>query len=570
MPPGTILRDYTLESVLGHGGFGIVYLASHNQLAHRVAIKEYLPVELAVREGEIILPRSPNCADYLEDGRRRFQKEAQVLINFRHHPSIVTCLEYFEANGTAYLVMEYEEGLPLSKVLRNRESTGNPFDEIDLLWIAIPLLEGLQKVHEAGVVHRDIKPANIFVRHRDRTPVLIDFGAAKQEVAAHTKSMAPYTPGYAAFEQVGEGPLGPWTDIYAVGAVLWRMVAGGKPPAHGLNPVKVESRMAAKMRQQDDPLPSAYQLGSGRFSQAALKAIDQCLALLEDERIRDCRALLRLFADAQYFYAQGFYRLYQSCHETDTAERAANWYRKAADRGHPEAQFCLGRMFWRGEGVAQNFAEALQWFRKAADQGLANAQDALGFMYGTGKGVVQNYAEAAQWYRKAADQGLAQAQCILGVMHAEGEGVVQNHAEAAQWYRKAADQGLAQAQCILGFKYLVGEGVPADAEEAVQWYLKAAYQDHAEAQFVLGTCYQQGDGAPRNIQEAHRWYLKAAYQDHPEAQFILGLMYWHGEGVARNHAKADQWFRQAADQGHAGAHSALERGAGLERPVWWP
>ena len=298
LPRGTVLRDYTIEAVLGHGGFGIVYRARHNELGNRVAIKEYLPVELALREGLSVHPRSAACRAGYEDGLRRFRDEARTLVEFQSHPSIVSCREFFRANGTAYLVMEHEEGLPLSELLRRREAAGRPFAEADMLAVMVPLLEGLARVHEAGALHRDIKPSNILVRRADERPVLIDFGAAKQGVAEHSKSMAPYTEGYAALEQVGEGKLGPWTDVYAAGAVMWRMAAGGNPPWAPPNPVKVEKRANAVVRGAADPLPSARELGAGRFSAGVLEAIDRCLQLNEQERVRDCGELLGLLRGA--------------------------------------------------------------------------------------------------------------------------------------------------------------------------------------------------------------------------------------------------------------------------------
>ncbi len=294
LPRGTVLRDYTIERVLGHGGFGIVYRARHNELGNRVAVKEYLPVELALREGLSVQIRSTESRGHYEDGLRRFRDEARALIDFQSHASIVSCREFFRANGTAYLVMEYEEGLPLSELLARREAAGRPFAEADLLAVMVPLLEGLARVHEAGALHRDIKPSNVLVRRSDERPVLIDFGAAKQAAAERSKSMAPYTEGYAALEQVGEGELGPWTDLYAAGAVMWRMVAGGKRPWEPPNPVKVEKRANAALRGGADPMPSARELGAGRFSPGVLAAIDRCLKLNERERVRDCRELLDL------------------------------------------------------------------------------------------------------------------------------------------------------------------------------------------------------------------------------------------------------------------------------------
>ena len=303
LPAGTDLRGYTLDYVIGYGGFGIVYRARHGELGLTVAIKEYLPIELAVREGMTARPRS-DSGDFA-DGLRRFRDEARALIALRSHDSIVSCRDFFRANGTAYLVMDYEDGLSLERVLADREATGRPFGEHDLLAVMVPLLEGLSFVHQARILHRDIKPSNILIRRQDGEPVLIDFGAAKQVVAKHTKSLAPYTDGYAALEQVGDlGDLGPWTDIYGVGAVMWRIVAGGNRPWEPPNPLKVETRAAARVRESDDPLPSATELGAGRFSKQLLETIDSCLNLKDSDRLSDATRVVQLLQGSESSRAQ--------------------------------------------------------------------------------------------------------------------------------------------------------------------------------------------------------------------------------------------------------------------------
>ena len=317
LPPGTVLHDYVIDSELGSGGFSIVYLARHRLNSDwLVAIKEYLPRELAVRDndGAGVHPVDTEAKDAFEDGLRRFRDEAEQLRKFRNEPYIVSCLNYFEGNGTAYLVMDYDDGLPLSEFLERREAAGQPFTEKDLLAVVEPLLEGLTVVHRADVLHRDIKPGNIFVRRQDDItgrpayPVLIDFGAAKQNyLARHSRSRAPYTPGYAAFEQVSSmGEIGPWTDLYSLGAVMWRMVAGGCPDDSRLfvpnelagsendslvwspMPRQVEKRAYALKRGWVDPMPVAVDLGSGRFSSHMLKSIDHCLALYPEDRAQSC------------------------------------------------------------------------------------------------------------------------------------------------------------------------------------------------------------------------------------------------------------------------------------------
>ena len=287
LPIGTVLCGYKIDAVLGRGGYGVVYRALHEEVRCPVAIKEYLPAELSVREAGTAHPRGEACREHYEDGERRFLEEARKIAGLKDNPGVVRCTDFFRANGTAYMVMEYVDGLPLSELLKQREAAGRPLQESDLRMLAIPLLETLSRLHSTGLLHQEIKPSNILVRRADGRPVLIDFGAAKQVTERHSKSAAPFTEGYTAFEQTGEGDLGPWTDVYALGAVMWRIVAGGKPPWKPPNPKRAELRATAVLEGKADPLPSAAGLGPGRFSRAVLTAVDHCLAVSADRRPKD-------------------------------------------------------------------------------------------------------------------------------------------------------------------------------------------------------------------------------------------------------------------------------------------
>ena len=292
LPAGTSLHTYVVEEIVGQGGFGIVYRARHGALRHRVAIKEYFPLALAVRENGVVSPRGEPCEAPFEDGLERFREEARLLVEFEEHPNVVSCRDFFSGRGTAYMVMDFEDGKPLSQLLREREAQGRPFGEEDLRAVMVPLLKGLGSVHSDGVLHRDIKPANILIRRADHCPVLIDFGTAKHSLAERTCSFAAYTEGYAALEQVGDGRLGPWTDIYGVGAVMWRMVAGGHPPWAPPNPIKVEQRASRLLGGESDPLPAAAVLGAGTFPPPLLELVDYCLAVPWEKRPQDCDELV--------------------------------------------------------------------------------------------------------------------------------------------------------------------------------------------------------------------------------------------------------------------------------------
>src|SRR5688572_14267655 len=174
LPQGFVLNEYRLESVLGVGGFGVTYLATDCNLNLKVALKEYLPVDVAARGPDhAITARTHADADSFNWGLRRFLDEARTLASFRH-PNIVRVMRFFEGNHTGYMVMEFVEGEPLSQWIAKRR----PLPQQDLLSITGALLDGLSVMHNASYLHRDIKPANIFIR-ADGSPVLIDFGSAR-------------------------------------------------------------------------------------------------------------------------------------------------------------------------------------------------------------------------------------------------------------------------------------------------------------------------------------------------------------------------------------------------------
>lgn len=262
LAPGCQLLEYRIDAVLGQGGFGVTYLASDVHLGLKVAIKEYLPAGYAWRAGDqSVAPRWPEDAAFYQSGLDSFLVEARTLATFRH-PNIVRVARFFEANRTAYMVLEYEHG----KSLANWWPGRRPLAEADLLSLLRPLFDGLAVVHAAGYLHRDIKPDNIYVRRDDGSLVLLDFGAARQVLGAAGAGGEAVTPGYAPPEQYGEGGQGPWTDIYALGATLYWMVTGVKPPA---SPAR---------RAGQQTMAPALQAGAGRYSPAFLAAIDWALA----------------------------------------------------------------------------------------------------------------------------------------------------------------------------------------------------------------------------------------------------------------------------------------------------
>lgn len=252
-----MLGEYQLKSVLGVGGFGMTYLGWDSNLEKQVAIKEYLPGDLAVRalDGSVVPVSTDHQLDY-QWGLDSFIREARILARFSH-PHIVRVNRYFEANGTGYMVMDYEDGESLSQLLKRAPQP----DETVLKRIVMPLLDGLAAVHEEKFLHRDIKPSNIFIR-ANGTPVLLDFGAARDTRGATRALTAVLTPGYAPLEQyAADGKQGPWSDIYAMGGVLFRAVTGKSPPdaVSRLQSDTVAQDLAAARRNYSKPLLNAIE-----------------------------------------------------------------------------------------------------------------------------------------------------------------------------------------------------------------------------------------------------------------------------------------------------------------------
>lgn len=275
LSPGYKLHWYTIKKTLGQGGFGITYLAEDTNLNQLVAIKEFLPIEMAVRDQSAsVHPVSGEYGEQFKWGLDRFMSEAQTLAKFKH-PNIVRVFTVFPENNTAYMVMEYEHGQGMHELLKNK----NTLCEESLKTIIIPILDGLKKVHESGFIHRDIKPANIFIRE-DGSPVLLDFGSARQSFGMQTRTLTTMvSPGFAPFEQYvsKSDKQGPWTDIYGLGATMYRSVIG-RSPAEAMD------RSEGLLHSDRDTLVTASEINPAGYSSALLSAIDHALAFKPEGR----------------------------------------------------------------------------------------------------------------------------------------------------------------------------------------------------------------------------------------------------------------------------------------------
>ena len=299
LPQGFQLDQYRIERQLSLGGFSIVYLARD---AHgmAVAIKEYLPNSLALRkEGETEPQVSEEHRLAFRYGMKCFFEEGRSLAKLMH-PNVVRVLNFFRANGTVYMVMQFERGRTLHDYIRKHRGE---VKEMLIRAVFARMLNGLREVHAHKLMHLDIKPSNIYLRN-DGTPVLLDFGAARQTLMSDQPVLKPmYTPGYAAPEQYEKGAqLGPWTDIYSVGASLHACIVGSPPPR-------------ADERTQQDTLQPVVKTQAGRYSRQLLELTDWCLHLDPQQRPPSVYALQKALI-----------------HQDNAPERPEHWFSDLGSR----------------------------------------------------------------------------------------------------------------------------------------------------------------------------------------------------------------------------------------------
>nr|WP_242533200.1 serine/threonine-protein kinase [Niveibacterium umoris] len=281
MPVGTRLGEFELVGLVGEGGFGIVYLAHDHSLERKVALKEYMPSSLASRANDSsVAVRSERHRETFEVGRRSFVNEARLLAQF-DHPALVKVYRFWEANGTAYMAMPFYDGITLRDALKER---GSPPDEAWIRKILSPVMDALEIIHNQSCFHRDIAPDNIMLLRDDR-PVLLDFGAARRVIGDMTQALTVILkPGYAPIEQYAEMPgmkQGPWTDIYALGAVVYFMITGKTPPPS----------VGRMMQDSYEPLAT---IAAGRYDDSFLQGIDRCLAVKAEDRPQSIAAMREL------------------------------------------------------------------------------------------------------------------------------------------------------------------------------------------------------------------------------------------------------------------------------------
>ena len=330
LPAGFRLGSYTIQSVLGCGGFGITYLARHADLDKLYAIKEHFPRQFACRDGRTVRPTLRSEQTY--EWGLRFLEEGRKLAKF-DHPAIVDVADIFEAHGTAYMVLKYEPGEDFGTWLKG---LGRPPAQAELDRIVAPLLDAVGHIHAKGMLHRDIAPDNIRIR-ADGTPVLIDFGSARDDLRRQSQLMSAIVKyGYSPPEQyvTDSSFQGPWSDIYALGATFYRGVTGAPP-------------IEAAERKIRDSNVSAVTAAKGQYRAPFLRAIDWALALELKQRPQDIASWrAALLEGAPQAGAGSYVRPEKPSRSKSRPRGAIRWGRVLSGIAVVATGILIGSLYW--------------------------------------------------------------------------------------------------------------------------------------------------------------------------------------------------------------------------------
>jgi|GEM_PF-5685070 len=601
LSPGTILNNqYQIGKMLGHGGFGITYLAWDNLLHRRLAIKEYMPRDFATRNAtnSTISIYAGAATESFTYGLERFLDEARTLAKFQQHAGIVSVLNVFYGNSTGYMVMEYVEGRTLKDYLLEK---GLLSWELTLQ-LFMPIMDALREVHKGGIMHRDISPDNIYLCN-DNCIKLLDFGSARYALGSHSLSLSVVVkPGYAPEEQYrAKGKQGPWTDVYSVAASMYRCICGEVPPD-------------ALDRLDEDELVAPSNLGI-QISQKAEAALLCALAIKANDRTQSIEAFQQEIWDQginservinKVNATQKIFRPTTTKEEPTTIalpEQAINYVEEAMLELNTAIKnkyplicmlkkiklkwylSCVVGVLILIIGNSDDWVEfktgatghgpddLVEWYENKAVKGDAFAQYRLYqicrqyFGYRDTCALETNIS----WLIKSADQGLSDAQVTLGNAYLEGRN--KDYQKAFEWTEKAARQGNRVGQHNLGLLYFAGEGVEKNYQMALKWFQKAADQGYEHSQNNLAEMYFNGLGVAQDYQLAFEWYKKAADQGDTEAQNSLGDMYHQGQGVELDDTKAFYSYKKAADQGDVKGLNNLaymwRNGFGVKTPSYF-
>ncbi len=582
---GTELQNgkYRILGILGQGGFGITYLAQQERPNRKVAIKEFFMKEHCNRDGDshnVSVP-SVGSRELVKHFRHKFLKEADLIASF-DNSNIIRIHDVFEENGTAYYVMEYLEGKSLKAIV---DEQGALPEDVAVEYIR-QVCNALKEVHENNLLHLDIKPANIMLGKKGNA-VLIDFGISKHydEAGVQTSSTgAGISEGYAPLEQYETGALKtftPVTDIYAIGATLFFLLTGTRPP-----------KASEVMNHGLPALP-------GNVSPAVRKAIETAMQPITANRPQSVEEFLRLVKseETEVVVKKG-----------DNDETVGDWEKETSNENDTDltdlsgaakvlnknnavpkekksskglwiiillAVICgaLGGFMLLGGGNAVKKDSVKDTAMTVAEKSDTANKDSVSaavipdVIKDTSEIIAQTEPQEAfiikedkNADKKADDKSNDKfAEMSAGEACSKGNAAYdkEEYNAAAKLYLFAAEKGHADAQYMLARCCMTGRGVPKSEKDMVKWMTKAAEQGHDYAQNELGLCYKFGHGVEKSDSEAAKWFRKAAQQGNADGQCNLGICYEYGEGVEKSLETASEWYKRAAKQGHEEAKKYL-------------
>ena len=600
LPEGYRLESYIIEKVLGAGGFGVTYLAKDIHLNTQVVIKEFLPQEFSTRESghQTIVPytdsKENSTYEYL---LKKFLKEAQILASIKH-PNVVRVFSFFEANNTAYFVMDYIAGESLKSYLERKSEV----DEETIFSIMIPILEGLKEVHFANYLHRDIAPDNIYLR-QNGMPMLIDFGAAKNASRAESTSLAAIVKaGYSAPEQyTTNAEQNATTDIYAIGSVLYSMVSKKVAPESTI-------RQMALLNDEPDPLEDVRQnrYYKKRYSKVLLETIHKALSIRTKDRFQDVMELQQsLFSEttkqeslktelhhdvknkknvpekllgkkllltsimafavlsifAFFLGEEGVvneptFLVSTSVDDTKYSEpktSSSKNMKEACDSGASCLE--LAKNFYKNN---QNKEVAI-YTKKACDLGSREGCGLLSLLYFEGVEIKQDYEKALALGEQSCNNGDAIGCFVHGVMHHLGKGgAKQDTEDATRFYKKAekiskrdCDNNDAEACSNLGIIYASDLISSKSKSDAVPFFQKACAGDDREACTQLGLAYSLSPledwGIEQDVKKSFELFKKACDLKDSEGCARLGFSY----EIQQNNNQAIKYYKQACNMSSA-------------------
>ena len=566
LPAGHLLNTrFLIGNVIGVGGFGIVYVAWDNNLDIRVAVKEFLPKEYATRSADhvSITPYTGNASDNYLIGVEKFMEEARALAKFQDHPGIVSVHESFRANGTAYMVMQYLEGVTLKEYLKRQP--GEKISYAIAVKALVPIMDALREVHKAGFVHRDVSPDNIFITRQQQVK-LLDFGSARYAIGEHSKSLTTVLKhGYSPVEQyTSKGNQGPWTDVYAVAATLYRCITG-IVPIDSLD--RLENDSIVLPRSLGIDIPELFE--TALMTGMAVKAID---------RIRDVRLFQEALLGATLTTEKNIEKAMPSAEDNYVRCPECNANNKIRDEDNREELRCGKCKRELGiKPITLRLRKSPEIVSNSNDKKPGRVLPALWvsaaiiivfivLMVVMAESPEDQYNKSLKLasvdqqkslnaLKKSADHGYPTAQYALGYRYLTGEGVPKDKGKAAGWLLKAANNGDSKSKNIIGIMYYLGDGVQVNLKRAESFLIPGADGGDTLAQYFLGNLYYD----QKNFPEALRYFVAAADKGEKRAQYYLGVMYANGSGVETDYFIAEKWYRKAAIQGHEDAIKVVEK-----------